>query len=159
MGILALSIGLWCLAIYCLRVALLGNPLYQIVVQGGQGLLTRAEQMLEDRRAPASDAEVMFMRRFSRLTLLEFAAFLGEVGLLFFLLWRRTLVWICAVLLVKNLAVIILGIFMARRHAAHGVFRSLLQLPAWYVWVDRTAALVSGIGLLVTFLVVNRVLP
>jgi len=159
MGVLALSIGLWCLVMYSLRVAFFGNPLYQTVVESEQGLLRRAEQMLAERRAPASDAEAAFMRRFSRLTLLEFGAFLAEVGLLAFFLWRRTVVWVCAVLLAKNLVVIILGIFMARRHAAHGVFRSLLKLPPWYIWVDRAAALVSGIGLLVTLLVVNRVLP
>lgn len=159
MHLLPLSIGLWCLVIYSLRVAFFGNPLYQGVVACEGEFLQRAEQILTGHREPANEAEAGFMRRFSRLTILEFAAFLAEVGLLAYLLWQWRVVWLCAVLLAKNLVVILLGIAFTQKRTEQGVFRSLLKLPAWYVRVDRLSALVSGIGLLVTFLVVNGVLP
>lgn len=155
---LAVSVCLWCLVVYSLRVALLGNPLYLSVLAAGQDLRFRADQIVMEGRSPANEAEILFMRRFSRLTVLELVAITGEVAVIVYLLWGGILAWLCWFLLAKNAGMIAFSVAMAKsRHAQKGMFETLRGLPGWYIWLDRLSAGVTAVGLLLAFLAVNHI--
>ena len=78
MAFFLLSLSLWSLVVYALWTTVFGNPLHQCVVRATPEELLRAEQIAMEGRDPVNDMEVAFVRRFSRLTLLEFGAFLLE---------------------------------------------------------------------------------
>jgi hypothetical protein len=86
-------------------------------------------------------------------------AFILEVGSLITLLIAARMVWLAAVLLVKNGVLIVLSIGIARSlRREKGLFESLRCLPVWLVWTDRLSALASGIGFLLFFLGLNGLL-
>lgn len=151
-----ISLGMWGVAVYSLRVACCGNPLYVTVLRAEGAVLREAERVMAGQREPGDAAEAAFLRAFSRYTLLELAVFGGEVGLLAYLLWGRRLVWLAALLLVKDLLLVAVAAGLARRRVGTGVFRSLRELPAWYLWLDRGSALLSGLGFLAAFLTLNN---
>jgi hypothetical protein len=157
--VLVLSIGLWCVVVCSLRVALFGNPLYRHVARADPDLLTGAERIATHANYSATDSEVRFLQRFSRLTLLELGVFLLEIGLLLYLWLSRTMEWLAFALLMKNLILMAVSAAIARAHSGEGIFESLLALPGWLIAADRVSAFVSGAGCLVLFLVVNNILP
>lgn len=159
MEFLTVSIALWGVVLYSLRVAVVGNPLYVMVRRATPDLLFRAEQVMREGRDTANDVERGFMRRVSRFMMLEFVAFAGEIGVLLYFLRDPRFGWIAGALLAKN--VILLGVsfgFVRRLYRGDGMFDRFLNLPPWYVWTDRLSALASGLGLLAVFLAFNRVL-
>jgi len=150
------NLSLWSLVVYSLRVAVLGNPLHQCVVEATPEELQRAEQITLEGRDPVSDTEIDFVRRFSRLTMLEFAAFLLEMGLLIYLVVMNQWFWLSLGLLLKNMLVLGLSAGYARAVIAGNLFQSLRHLPVWYLWLDRGSALISAVGLLILFLMANQ---
>ena len=152
---LFLSLGLWCVVVYSVRVAAMGNPLYCCVASVVPELRYRAEQITIEQRSPASEAEARFIQRVSLLTTVELVAFLLEVGLLVYLWIQQVAAWLAATLLIKDLAIIALGAWVARGQAPCGLFEGLLRLPSWLIRLDRVSSLVSGVGFLLLFLLVN----
>lgn len=155
---LVLSIGLWCVVLYNLRVAFWGNPLYLHLMRTDAEFLRRAEEVATGVRPAAATPELQFLRQFARLTLLELVMFLLEVGLLVSLWLSRTMQWLSAGLLMKNLLLLAVSAAMARALTRDSLFESLLGLPAWLIRTDRLAALISGAGGLVLFLAVNGII-
>mgnify|MGYP006292167517 FL=1 len=153
--LLFISIGLWAIVLYSFRVAFFGNPLWQLLQETDPGVIEGAEDLTQSGGASATTDEVAFLRRFSRLTLLELGLFLLEVFLLIYLWVSGTLAWLAAGLLAKDLVLVGVSAFLARGRGSDGVFTSLLKLPKPFVWTDRASALVSCIGFLVLFLAVN----
>ena len=102
------------------------------------------------------DGKRAFLRRFSRLTLLELLMLVLEVVLLAHLWVTGTMAWLCAGLLAKDLLLLALSAAMARPQLRGGLFEALLGLPRWLVWTDRASALVSGLGGLILLLAVNE---
>ena len=156
---LALSIGLWCVVVCNLRVAFAGNPLYLHLVRANAEFLRGLDKVASGGRAAASEPEVRFLRRFSRLTLLELAVFVLEMSLLVYLWLSRTMEWLSFALLVKNLFLFALSAAMAPALMRESLFQSLVVLPSWLIRLDRLSALISGAGAFVLFLGVNGIQP
>lgn len=155
--VLGLSVVVWLLALYSLRVAVFGDPLCAAVAGADAALLRRAGLVMRGGDAPGAGApEAVFLRRFTRLGMLELAASLAEVATLAFLLRYRMLPWLAVALLAKTFVLLALEMwFVRRRRAAADIFEQLRRLPAWYLWLDRGAALASALGLVAMFLAVN----
>ena len=141
-----LSMGLWLVVVYSMRVALFGNPLYRLVARADAAVLDHLDRAATVGNAVIDESSVLFLQRFSRLTLLELGAFVLEMGLLVTLWLTEKLEWLALFLFCKNLLLVALSIAMARRHADRGLFAGMLDLPAWVVRLDRVSAFVSGTG-------------
>ena len=157
-AVLLISIGLWCVVVYSVRVAAFGNPLFMLLTQADPNLLRHCEAVSLGEAEPASEEELKFLQLFSRLTLLELAAFILEMSLLAFLWVSNTVPWLTFALLLKNVLLLALSVVMARSRMGDGLFRSLLDLPPWVVWLDRASGLISACGVLILFLEVNDLL-
>lgn len=154
---LLLSIGLWCVVVYSLRIGVFGNPLYRHIAGVDPELLRRIDAFTNAGELPQTSAEAAFLKRFSRLTLLELGAFVLEIGLLTALWHQGRLVWLCLALLLKNLALFAGSVMLARGGPRDGLFGSLLTLPEWLIRLDRASAWVSGVGCLILFLAINEI--
>lgn len=155
MILLTLSLALWSVAVYGLRVALFGNPLHACVASAAPELISRADQVAAEGRAPSNEYEAAFLQRFGRLGLLEFAVFLLEIVVLAYLLLTRQLMWLSGALLLKNLVAAGFSVAYAMHTNVDGVFHNLLQLPRWLVCADRVSSLLSAIGLLFALFYLN----
>ncbi len=153
---LLVSIGLWCVVVFSLRVVVWGNPLCVLLNQTDRRVLEGADQITRRNRAPADEREVEFLRQFSRLTLLELGVFVMGVSLLVFLWVSGVLVWLSLGLLVKDLCLVILSAILARSRSEDSLFASLVNLPPWLMLTDRLSSLISAAGFLVLFLSVNN---
>lgn len=156
---LLLTIGLWFVVVLSFRVVLFGNPLYRQLVHADRDLLAGVEEVVNQEKDRATEDEMHFLRRFSRLTLLELAAFLLEIALLFVLYAMDVLIWLTVALLVKNALLLIVSALVARRRTDHRVLAGLVDLPGWLIWSDRASALLSGVGCFLLFLAVNGIKP
>lgn len=154
---LFLSIGLWGVVVYSLRIGLFGNPLSRHIAGVDPELLRRIDALTNAGELPQTAAEAAFLTRFSRLTLLELGAFVIEIGLLTILWHQGRLVWLCLALLLKNLVLFAVSVMLARGRPRDGLFGSLLTLPEWLVRLDRLSAWASGIGCLILFLAINEI--
>ncbi len=157
---LFISIGVWVTAVYALRTAFWGNPLLNCLRTADAEMLYRAEQVAVENRLPASEQELEFMRRISRISITEMVVLVLEIGLLFFFVSTGRVFWLSAALLAKNLAMVGLSIEFSRRSAASGdgVFAAISRLPAWVLHLDRASSSVSAIGFILLFLSLNGVL-
>jgi len=156
---LIVSISMWAVVVYSIRVAVFGNPLYVCVVDADLSLLESLEDVATGRRSAAAGEESVFLRHFSRLTLLELVMFVLEVGFFFYAYAARLVQWLALLLLAKDAVLVALSVAVARRQAEDGLFLSLRLLPSWLVWGDRLSALASGVGAFVFFLAVNGIGP
>jgi hypothetical protein len=156
-SILGASLAVWPLVLYSLRVALVGDPLCLTVARADGALLQRVGRVVAGDAGEVSEAEAAFLRRFTRLGLLEMAASLAEVAVLVYLLVHRLLPWLACALLAKNFALLLLNMWYVRRNrrGKADIFEQLRTLPAWYRSLDRGSALLSALGLLAMFLAVN----
>ena len=156
---LALSIGIWIVLVFSFRVAFLGNPLYKHVTGEDPEFLDHIEQVTLHDRSGATEEELHFLQRFSRLTLMEFAVFLLEMGLLIYLFVAEILMWLSFTLILKNVFFVGITVVFAHRLTRNSVFASLVELPPWLIWLDRLSSLLSAIGTLVIFLELNNLTP
>ena len=156
---LVVSIGMWAIVVYSVRVAVFGNPRYVWVRDADPLLLDRLEAVALGTRSPFPGPETVFLRRFSRLTVLELVMFVLELALLSYAYFGRLVQGLALALLAKNAVLIGLSIAVARRRTHEGVFSSLRVLPQWLVLGDRLSSLVSGAGAFVFFLAVNGIEP
>ncbi len=158
-SILGASLAVWPLVLYSLRTAVVGDPLCLTVDRADGALLRRVSRAVAGDAGGLSDAETAFLRRFTRLGLLEMAASLAEVAALIYLLAHRLLPWLALGLLAKNFALLLFNLWYVRRRGGGrpDIFEQLRTLPAWYRWMDRASALLSALGLLAMFLAVNGV--
>ena len=154
-----LSIALWFVVVYSFRVAVFGNPLYRHVLEADRDFLAKLDKLTQNNRYELTQLEVAFLQRFSRLAILELAMLIFEAGLLVYLWMAGTMAWLCLGLLSKNLLLLAFSAAIARSRPKESLFDSLLGLPSWLMWVDRTSAMFSAIGAFFLFLVVNDINP
>ena len=160
-SLLFLSIIVWSVALYSLRVAFVGDPLFASVFRADDGLLKRVGRVVSEGVEPSAEDEILFLRHFTRLGMLGTAAAIAEIAALVYvasaegmLPWLAVLAW---GLLAKNAAMLLLNWFYVRSHHRPDVtiFDQLRTLPRWYVWIDRGSSLVSALGLLAVILALN----
>jgi hypothetical protein len=160
---LTLAIALWCIVIYSFRVAVFGDPIYNLLVGASAETVNQAEKLMQHpeqvREMPHSYEPAQLLRRFSRLTLFEFGAFILEMALLICLAVTGTLAVLCLVLIIKNILVMLLSLYHARTLAENRyILEAMRALPAYVITVDRLSSLVSGFGFLLFFLTLNNLI-
>jgi hypothetical protein len=145
--------------VYSVRVAVLGNPLFRMVQRADATLLARVEAATSGELSEITEDELLFLRRFSRLGLLEMLMVLVELLVFGALWWVDTLPALSLGLFLKNIAMLGFSIVLAYVYMADGLFEALLCLPRWTGVVDRLSALISGAGALVILLSINGISP
>ncbi|MFO7820464.1 MAG: hypothetical protein R6V56_00160 [Lentisphaeria bacterium] len=102
--------------------------------------------------------DIFLLRRFSRLTFLELAAFLLETGILFYFIFTHTLFWVSLVLLTKDVIAMALSVRYTKSTAREGGMLTAFQnLPKWLHVADRISAGLSAVGFLYLFLALNNI--
>lgn len=152
---LGASLVLWIVVVYSVRVAVFGNPLYRMVQTADATLLARVEAATAGEINEVTEDELRFLRRFSRLGVLEMLMVFVELVVFGALWWVGTHPLLSMGLFLKNIAMLGLSIVLAYVYMADGVFEALLGLPRWTGLVDRLSALVSGAGALLILLSIN----
>ena len=154
---LLLSIMTWIVLVYSFRVMVFGNPLVRWLQQTPLELLQRLDQSTSDESqfARIGPEDLALLRRFVFYQALELALFFLEVGLLLFFWYRGTLPALCITLLVKNIAVLGVGIVAVYSTEARPLFIHLRTLPRWLIVLDRLSQTISGAGFALLFLQVN----
>ena len=153
-----LSIGMWCVLIFSLRVALFGNPLLNLLRQTDKASLENAEKSALSALDRMEEKAFHLVRRLSRLTILEAVMFLLELGILIFLVFTHTYFWVSVTLLFKDLIIILFSILITRRFRhREKKLSSLCDLPAWFDIVERVSASLSALGFFYLFLAVNQI--
>lgn len=158
--VLLQSIGLWAVVLFSLRVTVAGNPAHQMIFRSEPTFLQRVDELLTGERTPENDTpETEFLRRFSRLVLLELVVVGLEIGLLIFFVLQHRMLPLVWVLLGKNILMVVVGGWGAALRRNGGLFTSLQGLPRWMVLADRLSSLISAVGFIILLLAVNHLLP
>ena len=153
-----LSILLWLVLIYNLRVAIKGNPLANFLLNTERQQLEKVEGKTQRMQSPSDEKSLQILQNFSRLTLLELGAFLVEMAILLYLMYNDKMFFLCSALLVKNILAIAVSLLYAKKIRSSASFMSSFhELPKGLHIMDRISALVSGIGLLYIFLELNNI--
>ncbi len=152
------SVAVWLVLIYGFRIALFGNPLAKLLGEADVDFLGHID-MVTKHNGPYTEESVHFLRRFSRLSLLELGAFLLETGLLIYLIITNTLLFLAVLLLIKNVVMFVLSLSFARRRrremAEDANFRAMKNVPEWVHTCDRLSSLASALGFAFIFAHVN----
>jgi len=156
--LLVTSIGTWAVALFSARVALLGNPLLNLVAHQEADLLGRADELTKGEHHPEPGPETELIRRFSRVVLLELVMLALEVAMLVMFLLEGQLPLLCWLLLGKNLLLLAASLWASRCLNTDGVFSGILSIPSWMVWTDRISAALTAAGFAVLLLHINALL-
>lgn len=157
--LIVLSIGIWCVLVYSVRVAVFGNPLANLLLKKNYEDLQNAESAVQKGPAGMNSQDIHLVRRFSRLTLLELIVFLLEVGILMYLIFAQTLVWMCVAILAKDVVAMLLSVSCTRRASREGgLLTAFTNLPRWLHVADRISAAISAVGFIYLFLALNNIL-
>ncbi|MCK5803697.1 MAG: hypothetical protein KAI66_12725 [Lentisphaeria bacterium] len=153
---LLVSVGLWIVIVYNVRKLFRGNPVARLIQTTDIETVTGAEGLTLGEKEEGTDEEMRFVRQFTRLTLLELGVFALEMGLAGFLLANNTMPWMCAILLLANVVLLLIGMVGGWHHAEGGVFRTILSMPPWIFHAERIGGAVTAAASAPLFLVVNN---
>jgi hypothetical protein len=157
--VLVASIILWLVAVYAGRTAVFGNPLQVLVRQAAPELAARMDALTtQETPVEISPDELRFLRRFSRLGLLEMIMLGTELVVFGVLWWVDVMPVLSLSLFLKNIVMLAFSIVLAYTYMANGIFKALMTLPRWISAIERTNALASAAGALVILLRVNGLL-
>lgn len=153
------SILIWILLIYNLRVAVKGDPLAKLLFKVDRSRLEKMEAVFQQHKQDIDVETASLLKRFSRVTLIESTAFVGEMSVLAYLMFQDRLFFFCLVLFMKNCIMVATSIAYARHVRTGDKFMSsFYDLPGWLHTVDRISALISGAGLAYIFFNLNNIL-
>ncbi len=152
-----ISVGLWGVVLYNFRAAMFGSAPYRLVTSADPDFLEAVARVAAGDNMPVTQDEFVFLKRFSRLTMLELGMFILEVGILVFLFLSSILEWLSFILLCKNLLMIAVGATATRGRLQNNIFKSLVALPQWLIVLDRVSAALSAVGAFILFLALNEI--
>ena len=73
--------------------------------------------------------------------------------------WIKVVPLLCLLLLLKDLLAAGAGLWVAHRDRERGVLAVVRNAPVWLLAAERVSALVSALGALVLFVIVNGLRP
>ena len=152
-----ISVGLWGIVLYNFRAVILGSAPYRLVNSAESDFLDAVARFAAGENVSVTQDEFVFLKRFSRLTMLELGMFILEMGLLIFLFISNIKEWLSFILLAKNLLMLVVGAAATRGRIETNIFTSLRALPGWLIVLDRVSAALSAAGGLILFLAVNKI--
>ena len=150
------SFGLWFIVVFGVRIAVWGNPLYRMVVEAEPALLMGVEALVLGQKPDGTPSELRFVRSFTQRVLLQLGMLCLELVVLAHLWWVKVMPLLCLLLLLKDLAAAGAGLWVAHRDRERGVLAVVRNAPVWLLAAERCSAIVSAVGALVLFVVVNR---
>jgi hypothetical protein len=150
-------LSLWVVAVYNLRVAIAGNPLFRCVADAPDEIVRQVDQAASEDGGDMSPEATVFLQRFVARFCIALAILLMELTLLVRLFWIDHLPWLALGVLVKDLVAAAIGSLSAHSLAHRaGIFETLRIAPLWVRRLDRTSSLISGMAALIFLLVGAR---
>jgi len=144
---LILSLITWIVAVYTLRTALFGHPVYRLLNAYSVDFLQAVEHTVLSSKQNISRDQAEFLQQFSRISLLALAAFVLELILLLIMWYMHIQTLLCLLLFSKNMTLVAAEISVMRHQREPGqLFLYLLELPQWLRNLYRGSALLSGIA-------------
>ena len=151
---LLLSISIWVVLVYSLRVFLTGNPAYGLVKTAPTLVLQQASDCLESEILPENDSIILFIKTFFRLTALACVVFVVELITVFYFVYHEPQLIIPWFILSKNMFMLWLGYNLHRR-SSENIFDSVLNIPDWAMRWERISYFVTAVCFFYLFLLVN----
>ncbi len=149
------SFGLWFIVVFGIRIAVWGNPLHRMVVAAEPALLMGVEALVLGQKPEGTPTELRFVRTFTQRVLLQLAMLCLELVVLAHLWWVKVVPALCVVLLLKNVVASATGLWVAHRDRERGVLAVVRNAPVWLLAAERCSAIVSAVGALALFVIVN----
>lgn len=153
------SFALWFVVVFGVRIAVWGNPLYQMVAEARVALLEGVEALVLGQVEEGTPEQVRFVRTFSQRVLVQLGMLCLELAVLVHLWWMKVMPALCIGLLLKDLASAGTGMWVAHRHRERGALAAVRNAPVWLLLLERVGAGVSAVGALVLFLTINDLRP
>jgi hypothetical protein len=154
---LLLSISIWVILVYSLKVSISGNPAYLLVRTVPPPTLKRAADCLESEMMPEDEYIYLFIKKFFRLIAVGSVLFFMEFAIIIYFIYTQPNFYIPWLILFKNLAMLGLG-YSLHREKNENIFESVRQLPVWAMRWERISYLVTAGCFLFLFLVVNKLI-
>ena len=152
---LFLSISIWVVFVYSLKVFITGNPAYVLVNGIPSVELEQASECLENDMIPDNENVCLFIKRFFRLTALACFLFFVEFTIILYFIYAQPSLFIPWFILIKN--VIMLGIgYRLHQQSSNNIFEAIQQIPQWAMRWERISYLFTAICFLLFFLLVNK---
>ena len=153
-SMLTLSICIWIVLVYSIKVSVSGNPAYYLVKQTPKLILNEAAACLESEMIPDNKNIYLFIKMFFRLTALACVLFILEFGVLLYFIYTEPKLLIPWFILIKNIVMLALG------HSLHhdtneNIFESVRKIPRWAMRWERISYVVTAVCFLYLFLLVN----
>jgi hypothetical protein len=153
--VILVSFGLWFIVVFGIRIAVWGNPLQRMVVEAEPALLMGVEALVLGQKPEGTPSELRFVRAFTQRVLLQLGMLCLELVVLAHLWWVRVVPLLCLLLLLKDLAAAGIGLWVAHRDRERGVLAVVRNAPVWLLAAERCSAIVSAVGALVLFVIIN----
>ncbi len=154
---LLLSISIWVIVVYSLKVAATGNPAYGLVKAAPAGMLEEAADCISGESFPEDDTIYLFVRRFFRLTAIGCLLFLVEIGVTLYFIYTDPKLLISWFIMFKNLSMLALG-YSVHKNSDGNIFESVQEIPEWAMKLERVSYLVTAAGFLFLFMLVNKLI-
>ena len=154
---LMLSICVWIVLVYSIKVSISGNPAYYLVKQTPALILNEAASCLESEMVPDNENIYSFIKMFFRLTAFACILFVLEIGVAIYFIYSDPKLSVPWFILIKNLLMLALG------HSLHhkdeeNVFESVRRLPKWAMRWERISYVATSVCFLYLLLLVNNLL-
>lgn len=156
MMLVAISIVVWGVALFSLRMAFVGNPLYKMVFTAPKAVLQEAAECLnpvEPKQTEDDDANDLIVR-FSRFVFLAAILFTAEIGICFYFINLDPTDTISWFLLGKNVIVFGVGYWL-HQQVDQNPIQAILRLPNWAPRWERISYLLSGICMIIQLIRIN----
>ena len=154
---LVLSICIWVVLVYSVKIFISGNPAYYLVQQAPTPILNQAADCLESEMVPENENIYLFIKMFFRLTALACVLFVLEFGVVLYFIYTDPKLSIPWFILVKNVVMLALGYSM-HQQGNDNIFQSVLKIPKWAMRWERISYLATAVCFLYLFLLVNNFL-
>ena len=151
---LLLSISIWIVLVYSLKIFATGNPAYDLVKDVPSPMLSQAADCLESEIVPENEIIYSFIRAFFRLTAVACSIFILELIIVFYFIYEDPYLPIPWIILVKDFIMVWMG-YSLHQKGRKNIFESVLQVPSWCIWLERISYLITSVCFIVLFLKVN----
>lgn len=148
------SLLIWLIVIYSLRVSLRGNPEYRLVTTAPESFLDEAATCLDERVEPEDDEIRDFLQKFLHLSLIRMAFFILEIAVAWIILAKDMGQWLMWVIVAKNAVIICFWHFRSR--TPENVFSSVKEMSTAVLRWEKLSYLLSACCLLYVFLAINN---
>ncbi len=154
---LLLSLSIWVIVVYSVKVFAMGNPAYTLVKEVPGDLLNQAKDCLESEIIPDDEMVYLFIKKFFRLTALACLLFIIEFAVVLYFIYEQPNFYVPWFILTKNIFMLMIG-YKLHKNSSENIFEAVQQIPYWAMLWERISYLISAVCFLFFFLQVNNLL-